>query len=340
VRPPEGIYPDIELKYLLHETTVVALPADHPLTALDVLSVSDLIDVPLIVPARRARPQSYDLTMKLFAEAGMRPRIAQQADEKQTIVSLVAAGAGSAIVPRWTSRMMGQGVVFRPLDVGTGPANRRLPWRRPGFGVARSCPGSAARRADRQSRALCPGCLKDRGSILGFLSRFGLEGGNAGRSGIADDQHRPGRAADPAMDVIDRFREHLPLVERVLHAAGPVLDGQLPLQHVTGIGIGMTMPGQGRAGGNGHPEHGQFGLLSRVMRIGLAVPGLRAFRQNIHMGRGDRLGMKHRGKGRQTRRDQKKSKTMSCHHELTCSAMPRRDGGAAVPEWRDQAINP
>jgi hypothetical protein len=76
------------------------------------------------------------------------------------------------------------------------------------------------------------------------------------------------------------------------------------------------------------------------MRIGLAVPGLRAFRQNIHMGRGDRLGMKHRGKGRQTRRDQKKSKTMSCHHELTCSAMPRRDGGAAVPEWRDQAINP
>jgi DNA-binding transcriptional LysR family regulator len=112
VRPPEGIYPDIELKYLLHETTVVALPADHPLTALDVLSVSDLIDVPLIVPARRARPQSYDLTMKLFAEAGMRPRIAQQADEKQTIVSLVAAGAGSAIVPRWTSRMMGQGWSF------------------------------------------------------------------------------------------------------------------------------------------------------------------------------------------------------------------------------------
>lgn len=127
VRPPEGIYPDIELRYLLHETTVVALPADHPLTARDVLSVSDLVDEPLIVPARRSRPHSYDLTMKLFAEAGMRPRIAQQADEKQTIVSLVAAGSGSAIVPRWTSRMTVKGVAYRSLDVGTGPANRRLP---------------------------------------------------------------------------------------------------------------------------------------------------------------------------------------------------------------------
>lgn len=127
VRPPEGLYPGIELKLLLHETTMVALPAQHPLALLDVLGVSDLANEPLIVPARRSRPHSYDLTMKLFAEAGLRPRIAQQADEKQTIVSLVAAGSGSAIVPRWTSRMTVKGVVYRPLDVVSGPAIRRLP---------------------------------------------------------------------------------------------------------------------------------------------------------------------------------------------------------------------
>jgi DNA-binding transcriptional LysR family regulator len=50
--------------------------------------------------------------MKLFAEAGLEARVAQIADEKQTIVNLVAAGLGAAIVPRWTARMATRGVRF------------------------------------------------------------------------------------------------------------------------------------------------------------------------------------------------------------------------------------
>jgi DNA-binding transcriptional LysR family regulator len=103
------------------------MPEGHPLAAREQVRVEDLADEPLIIPARRSRPHSYDLTMKLFAEAGLRARIAQQADEKQTIVGLVAAGLGSAIVPRWTSRMSVGGVVYRPLDTGSGPGARRLP---------------------------------------------------------------------------------------------------------------------------------------------------------------------------------------------------------------------
>lgn len=127
VRPPEGPYPEIEFLPLLHETAVVALPEAHRLTPREQLTVEDLADEPLIIPTRRSRPHSYDVTIKLFAEAGLRARIAQQADEKQTIISLVAAGLGSAIVPRWTSRMKVGGVVYRPLHVGSGPPARRLP---------------------------------------------------------------------------------------------------------------------------------------------------------------------------------------------------------------------
>ena len=50
--------------------------------------------------------------MKLFAEAGFEARIAQIAEEKQTIVNLVAAQLGVAIVPKWTSRMAARGVRY------------------------------------------------------------------------------------------------------------------------------------------------------------------------------------------------------------------------------------
>ena len=47
-----------------------------------------------------------------LAEAGHEAHVAQIADEKQTIVNMVSAGLGVAIVPRWTSRMATRGVRF------------------------------------------------------------------------------------------------------------------------------------------------------------------------------------------------------------------------------------
>ena len=91
------------------------------------LSIKDIADQPLIVPDRLSRPHSYDLTMKLFNEAGIAPRVAQLADEKQTIVNLVSAGLGSAIVPRWTSRMKVDGVAFLRLVLDGGAEIGRLP---------------------------------------------------------------------------------------------------------------------------------------------------------------------------------------------------------------------
>jgi DNA-binding transcriptional LysR family regulator len=115
VRPPENPDKRLELLLLFHETAVVAVPDDHPLAARKSVTVKDLAAQPLIVPERRSRPHSHDLTMKLFAEAGLPAHIAQLAEEKQTIIGLVAAGLGVAIVPRWTSRMAAKGVTYVAL---------------------------------------------------------------------------------------------------------------------------------------------------------------------------------------------------------------------------------
>jgi len=79
------------------------------------------------VPDRRSRPHSHDLTIKLFEEAGYKARVAQVADEKQAIVNLVSAGLGIAIVPRWTSRMVVEGVAYLPLALERQDTTSRLP---------------------------------------------------------------------------------------------------------------------------------------------------------------------------------------------------------------------
>ena len=115
VRPPE--FPDraLEFLFLFHETPVVAVRTHDRLASRSRLALADLADQPLIVPERKSRPHSHDVTIKLFAEAGLSPNIVQHATEKQTIVGMVAAGLGAAIVPRWTARIAAKGVRFVPI---------------------------------------------------------------------------------------------------------------------------------------------------------------------------------------------------------------------------------
>ena len=126
VRPPETADKKIEFMFLFHETAVVAVPEGHKLARKRRVSVLDLADQPLIVPDRRSRPHSHDLTMRLFTERGIEPHVAQVAEEKQTIVNLVAANIGVAVVPRWTSRIAVRGVRYVRL-AAEGETMRRLP---------------------------------------------------------------------------------------------------------------------------------------------------------------------------------------------------------------------
>jgi DNA-binding transcriptional LysR family regulator len=127
VRPPRSRAPNLVYRHLLYETPVVAIASTDPLVRRRKLSIKDIAEQPLIVPDRRSRPHSHDLTMKLYEEAGLDPKVAQVADEKQTIVHLVAAGLGIAIVPRWTARMAVEGVVYVPLVIPKTTRVSQLP---------------------------------------------------------------------------------------------------------------------------------------------------------------------------------------------------------------------
>lgn len=113
--------------FLLNETPVVVLPATHMLASRDVLAIGDLADMPLVVPERKSRPHSHDLVISLFSEANVTPKIIQNADEKQTMLNMVAVGMGAAIMPRWWARNAPAGVVTRELDLPGRPGTHVLP---------------------------------------------------------------------------------------------------------------------------------------------------------------------------------------------------------------------
>lgn len=98
LRPPV-VDPAISLRVLRSERMVAAFPADHRLAHRRRIRVRDLRDQPLIVHSARRESAMYDAVLRLCRSAGFEPTITHEADETSTLVTLVAGGLGSAIVP-------------------------------------------------------------------------------------------------------------------------------------------------------------------------------------------------------------------------------------------------
>ncbi len=122
-----------ELDYLpvLNEPLVLALPAGLPgVKRHGKLALASLPPLPLIIFPRAISPALYDAILSVFHDAGLTPQIGQQAIQMQTIVSLVSAGMGMALVPQSLSNLMRPGVEYRALADATPQVETGLAWRR------------------------------------------------------------------------------------------------------------------------------------------------------------------------------------------------------------------
>lgn len=122
-----------ELDYLpvLKEPLVLAAPAG--LAALHgkrKVALAALPALPLIIFPRAISPALYDAALGVFHAAGITPVIGQEAIQMQTIVSLVSAGMGLALVPQSVSNLKRPGVEYRALLDPTPLVETGLAWRR------------------------------------------------------------------------------------------------------------------------------------------------------------------------------------------------------------------
>ncbi|MGV9246443.1 LysR family transcriptional regulator [Streptomyces sp. NPDC003710] len=102
----------VSVTALLHEPLDVALPAGHPLTAKPRLSPRDVADEPWIT-VHDGFPLMATIEA-IAAAADRRLHLAHRINEFAVVAQVVAAGAGIALMPRWTARPH-VGVALRPL---------------------------------------------------------------------------------------------------------------------------------------------------------------------------------------------------------------------------------
>jgi DNA-binding transcriptional LysR family regulator len=80
------------------------------------VAVQSLREEPFILLPRDTAPGFHDQIVGLCLRAGFRPNIVQEASQVQTIVSLVSAGLGIAIVPASIRFLHGDRVLYRRLS--------------------------------------------------------------------------------------------------------------------------------------------------------------------------------------------------------------------------------
>ena len=128
---PDKARAELDYMKVLSEPLILAAPA-----GLDALRgggpvwLKDLPPLPLIIFPRPIAPSLHDAILACFRAAGITPEIGQQAIQMQTIVSLVSAGMGLALVPQSVSNLMRPGVEYRSLHDPSPQVETGLAWRR------------------------------------------------------------------------------------------------------------------------------------------------------------------------------------------------------------------
>ena len=106
---------DLVATTVREERMALMVPDSHPLAARAEVPLTALAGEALIVFPAAPRPSWADTVIAACRQAGFDPRVVQEAMESATVVSLVAAEIGVALVPEGLSVLSRPGVVCRPV---------------------------------------------------------------------------------------------------------------------------------------------------------------------------------------------------------------------------------
>jgi DNA-binding transcriptional LysR family regulator len=98
---------------VMAEPLIAALPRGNRLASGGKLSIRQLAGEGIVMFPRSIAPALFDETVAFCRSAGFGLRLAQEVSQSQTIISLVSAGLGIAIVPASMRHLRRQGVVYR-----------------------------------------------------------------------------------------------------------------------------------------------------------------------------------------------------------------------------------
>ncbi|MFN6513197.1 MAG: LysR family transcriptional regulator [Nostoc sp. CreGUA01] len=116
-------------KCIQQETLIVALAETYFLAEQDKISVRSLINENFIMFPRHLGAGLYDQIVSLCQQGNFSPKVTQEAIQMQTIIGLVSAGMGIAIVPSSLQNLQRTGVVYRSFEEKTPLVETAIVWR-------------------------------------------------------------------------------------------------------------------------------------------------------------------------------------------------------------------
>ncbi|GAQ00003.1 aromatic hydrocarbon utilization transcriptional regulator CatR [Leptolyngbya sp. NIES-2104] len=119
---------ELSVETVLQESFVAVLPEAHPLATQTQLSLASLAEESFILSPRHLGSGFHNQIIRLCQQAGFSPQVAQEAIQMQTIISLVAAELGVALVPSSLQTLQRAGIVYKPLEDQTLDVKLAVVW--------------------------------------------------------------------------------------------------------------------------------------------------------------------------------------------------------------------
>ncbi len=130
LRPPIA-RPELVTRRVLAEPLLAAIPENHPLASAETVSIGDFDDQPFIMYSPHESRYFHDLLVAQFTRAEILPRYVQHLSQIHSILTMVRAGLGAAIVPAAAANLQIANVKLRPLKLrAQTPVELFMAWRR------------------------------------------------------------------------------------------------------------------------------------------------------------------------------------------------------------------
>lgn len=118
----------LQIRPLIEEPMVVAVPAGHPLAASSVVEVGRLRDEGFVLWPRSHSAGFHDQVFAVCQQAGFTPHVVMEGTDTETQLGLVSAGVGVSMQPASYALLARDGVAFLALPDEAPRSQVQLAW--------------------------------------------------------------------------------------------------------------------------------------------------------------------------------------------------------------------
>ncbi|MDE1175165.1 MAG: LysR substrate-binding domain-containing protein [Edaphobacter sp.] len=106
---------ELKSELIQQDPIVAVLPKNHPAAASGIVDLLDLAGESFVISSREISPALYDKVIELCFEAGFSPRIGSICTVWSTVILMVQAGEGVALMPLNRQQHRTRELIFSPL---------------------------------------------------------------------------------------------------------------------------------------------------------------------------------------------------------------------------------